>query len=104
MKFATCWARCWETLLTYILNIVRARHSEVSIRHFKLEPLHAFSIYHSGLTLQPMLERPQPNEAASYYSTYIDRVPSDNIVDVLATQLEETVDFLCEISEDQSLH
>jgi uncharacterized damage-inducible protein DinB len=51
-----------------------------------------------------MLERPQPNEAASYYSTYIDRVPSDDIVDVLATQLEETVDFLCEISEDQSLH
>jgi uncharacterized damage-inducible protein DinB len=51
-----------------------------------------------------MLGRPQPNEAAAYYSLYIDRVPSDDVVDVLATQLEETVDFLSEISEDQSLH
>ena len=51
-----------------------------------------------------MLGRPQPNEAASYYSLYIDRVPSDDVVEVLATQLEEAVDFLSEISEDQSLH
>lgn len=51
-----------------------------------------------------MLGRPQPNEAASYYSAYIDRVPSDDVVDVLATQLEQTIDFLSEISEDQSLH
>jgi uncharacterized damage-inducible protein DinB len=51
-----------------------------------------------------MLGRPQPNEAASYYSLYIDRVPSDDVVDVLATQLEEAVDFLSEISEEQSLH
>lgn len=48
--------------------------------------------------------RPQPNEAASYYSTYIDRVASDDIVAVLATQLEETLVFLSEISEEQSLH
>ena len=51
-----------------------------------------------------MLGRPQPNEAASYYSTYIDRVPGDDIVDVLATQLDETLAFLSEISEEQSLH
>ena len=51
-----------------------------------------------------MLGRPQPNEAASYYSTYIDRVSSDDIVDVLATQLDETLAFLSEISEEQSLH
>lgn len=51
-----------------------------------------------------MLGRPQPKEAASYYSTYIDRVPSDDVVEVLAAQLEETIDFLSEISEDQSLH
>ncbi len=51
-----------------------------------------------------MLGRPQPNEAASYYSTYIDRVTGDDVVDVLATQLQETVDFLSEISEEQSLH
>ena len=51
-----------------------------------------------------MLGRPQPNEAASYYSAYIDRVPGDDVVDVLAKQLEETIDFLSEISEEQSLH
>lgn len=51
-----------------------------------------------------MLGRPQPNEAASYYSTYIDRVSSDDIVDVLATQLDETLAFLAEISEEKSLH
>ena len=50
-----------------------------------------------------MLGRPQPNEAASYYSTYIDRVTSDDIVDVLTAQLDETISFLSEISEEQSL-
>jgi hypothetical protein len=35
---------------------------------------------------------------------YIDRVPGEDIVDVLTTQLEETTDFLSEVSEDQSLH
>ena len=58
-----------------------------------------FSIYYS-----PMLGRPQPNEAASYYSNYIERVSSDDIVAVLATQLEETVDLLSGISEEQSLY
>jgi len=48
--------------------------------------------------------RPQPNEAASYYSTYIDRVTSDDIVGVLRKQGNETVDFLSGISEEQSLH
>jgi uncharacterized damage-inducible protein DinB len=51
-----------------------------------------------------MLGRPQPTEAASYYSVYIDRVSSDDVVDVLATQLEEAVDFFAGISEEQSLH
>ena len=51
-----------------------------------------------------MLGRPEPNEAASYYSTYIDRVPSDDVVDVLAKQLDEANAFLSEISEEQSLH
>jgi len=50
-----------------------------------------------------MLGRPQANEAASYYSTYIDRVTNDDIVAVLTTQLGETVDFLSAISEEQSL-
>jgi hypothetical protein len=51
-----------------------------------------------------MLERPEPNEAASYYSIYINRVGSDDILDVLATQLEEAGAFLSEVSEEQSLH
>ena len=51
-----------------------------------------------------MTGRPQPNEAASYYSKYIDRVTSDDIVDVLETQLTEARDFLSGISEEQSLH
>ena len=51
-----------------------------------------------------MLGRPQPNEAAAYYSTYIDRVTSDDIVAVLSTQKDEAREFLSGISEEQSLH
>ena len=51
-----------------------------------------------------MLGRPQANEAAAYYSTYIDRVTSDDIVEVLGTQLDEAISFLSQISEEQSLH
>jgi hypothetical protein len=63
-----------------------------------------FSICDSPFTIHSMLARPQPNEAASYYSTYIDRVTGDDIVNVLATQLDEVPAFLAEISEEQSLH
>jgi DinB superfamily len=51
-----------------------------------------------------MLGRPQPQEAASDYSTYIDRVTSDDIVAVLTSQLDETRTFLSRISEERSLH
>lgn len=51
-----------------------------------------------------MLRRPQPNEAAAYYSIYIDRITSDDIVEVLSTQLDEAVNFLSGIAEEQSLH
>ncbi len=51
-----------------------------------------------------MLGRPQPDEAASYYHGYINRVASDDVVSVLENQLEETVAFLRGISEEQSLH
>ena len=51
-----------------------------------------------------MTGRPQPNEAASYYSKYIDRITSDDIVDALEKQSNETVDFLSRISDEQSLH
>jgi hypothetical protein len=47
--------------------------------------------------------RPEPNEAASYYHAYINRIASDDIVSVLETQLEETLAFLSGVSEDKSL-
>ena len=49
-----------------------------------------------------MIGRPEANEAAPYYSLYIDRVTSDNIVAVLEGQLAETIDFLQPISEEKS--
>jgi hypothetical protein len=51
-----------------------------------------------------MLARPQPKEAAPYYSMYIDRVPGDDIVAALESQLDETLAFLSTISEEKSLH
>ncbi len=63
-----------------------------------------FAIRDSRFTIQAMNARPQPNEAATYYSKYIDRITSDDIVDVLAKQSNETVDFLSSISDEQSLH
>ncbi len=50
-----------------------------------------------------MSARPQPDEAAAYYSLYIDRVPGDDVVAALAAQADEAVAFLSEISEEQSL-
>jgi len=47
--------------------------------------------------------RPEPNESASYYHAYINRIASDDIVSVLETQLEETLEFLSGVSEDKSL-
>jgi hypothetical protein len=51
-----------------------------------------------------MLARPQPNEAAAYYANYISRVAGDDVVAVLAEQLEEFSAFLSQISEEQSLY
>jgi hypothetical protein len=49
------------------------------------------------------MRRPEPNEAAPYYARYIDLVPSDNIIEVLQQQLNETPAFLENISEEKSL-
>lgn len=51
-----------------------------------------------------MLGRPEPNEAATDFHGYINRITSDDVVDVMEKQLEETVTFLNGISEEQSLH
>jgi uncharacterized damage-inducible protein DinB len=48
--------------------------------------------------------RPAALEAAPYYSRYMDLVSSDNIISVLETQLQETLEFLSSISEEKSLH
>lgn len=51
-----------------------------------------------------MPERPEPNEYAPYYHTYISRITSDDIVDVLETQSEEMLALMSGISEEKSLH
>lgn len=51
-----------------------------------------------------MIGRPEANEAAPYYSLYIDRITSDNVVSVLETQLAEITGFLRAISEEKSLY
>jgi uncharacterized damage-inducible protein DinB len=47
---------------------------------------------------------PKPEEAAAYYSIYIDRISGDNIVDVLESQLQTTTAVFSSISEEKSLH
>jgi len=47
---------------------------------------------------------PEPNEAAPYYSRYIERIRSEDIVGVLETQLDETLALLQGITEARSLH
>ena len=51
-----------------------------------------------------MKGRPGPTEAAPYYFTYIDRVESDDVLGVLAAQLDEVPAFLTGIGEEKSLH
>ena len=49
------------------------------------------------------MTRPQPTEAASYYSQYIDLITSDEIVPAIKDQFGRTVRILEGISEEQSL-
>ena len=49
------------------------------------------------------MTRPQPTEAASYYSQYIDLITSDEIVPAIKDQFGQTVRILEGISEEQSL-
>lgn len=51
-----------------------------------------------------MKGRPEATEAAEYYSRYINRVEGDDILGVLATQLDETLALLQGISEEKSLY
>ncbi|MGD0402248.1 MAG: DinB family protein [Candidatus Acidiferrales bacterium] len=47
---------------------------------------------------------PKPDDAAPYYSTYIDRISGDNILDVLESQLQTATALFGGISEEKSFH
>lgn len=51
-----------------------------------------------------MIGRPQENEAAPYYLTYINKVPGDDVLRAIEQQLDESVAFFSGISEEKSLH
>ena len=50
-----------------------------------------------------MIGRPEADEAAPYYFTYIDQISSPDVVSTLEGQLEETLVLLSGISEDKDL-
>ena len=51
-----------------------------------------------------MTGRPEPGEAAAYYSTYIDRIASPDIRGALEAQSAEIVPFLRTVTEKKSRH
>lgn len=51
-----------------------------------------------------MTGRPQENEAAPYYFTYINQVTGDDASGVIESQLEESLRFFSGISEGKSLY
>ena len=51
-----------------------------------------------------MRGRPEPQEAAAYYSRYIDRVQSDDVLGTLEAQLDETLALVGGVTEERSLH
>jgi hypothetical protein len=51
-----------------------------------------------------MIARPQSNEAAEYYFTYINLVKNDDVSAAISQQFDESVKFLSGISEEKSLH
>jgi hypothetical protein len=48
--------------------------------------------------------RPAAGEVDAYYFNYIDRVPDDDVIAVLAERLEEATRFWSAISEEKSRH
>lgn len=51
-----------------------------------------------------MIGRPQPDEAAPYYFTYINQAPGDDAFAVIERQLDESLAFFSTIPEDKSLN
>jgi len=50
------------------------------------------------------MTRPEPNEYAPYYHTYIRQVPEGDIIKILQKQLEETIHLLKDVSEEKALY
>ena len=50
------------------------------------------------------MTRPEANECAPYYHTYISQVPEGDIIEILGKQLEETVHLLKDIGEEKALY
>jgi hypothetical protein len=48
--------------------------------------------------------RPNDNEAAPYYFTYIDQVAGDDILPIIEQQLYDSLALFAEISDEASLH
>lgn len=48
--------------------------------------------------------RPEANEAAPYYFTYIDKAPGDDALGAMDNQLIEMLPVLLSITEEQSVH
>jgi len=51
-----------------------------------------------------MIGRPSSSEAAPYYFNYINRVTGDDILNAMQNQMDETLPFLRNISEEKSLY
>jgi hypothetical protein len=51
-----------------------------------------------------MIGRPESNEAAPYYFTYINQVKGNDAAGTMETQLEESLSFFAGISEEKSLY
>lgn len=51
-----------------------------------------------------MRQRPQSDEAASYYFAYIDKVPGDDVLTALERQSVELPALLAAVSEEKSRH
>jgi hypothetical protein len=50
-----------------------------------------------------MIGRPERSEAAEYHFSYIDQVPSDDVLAFLGTQESELLEYLASIGEERSL-
>jgi hypothetical protein len=51
-----------------------------------------------------MIGRPQSDEAAPYYFTYINQVSGDDVAPIIERQLDEALAFFRGISDEKSLH